>query len=304
MSKIGDFFKDVPFVGNIISGVGDYFSGKSAAKSAKEQQEQNLAYQREFAQSGVAWRVNDANNAGVHPLFALGAQTTPFTPGPVIPDEGRAGPALRTVGNAVSASQNTEQRALLKAQIEGIHAGTIKDHAEASYWRAQAAKISQAQSNASPWPELATDQDTYHAFGDKQQVYNPYSDAIVRRANPELMGLTISEKSLPFSKGTHGRAGLDNPDTPQPLWSQFETGDGPIILPFNPKGQSVMEALEGIDAKFWPILIAEQRRRFGDAGVKRLLQLYDPRSKGPSGPSYKSKPGKSPADSFQQLPAW
>lgn len=42
--------------------------------------QQNLAQQREFAQHGVSWKVEDAKAAGINPLAALGAQTTSFSP--------------------------------------------------------------------------------------------------------------------------------------------------------------------------------------------------------------------------------
>lgn len=40
----------------------------------------NEALQREFAQQGIRWKVEDAKAAGVHPAYALGAQTTSFSP--------------------------------------------------------------------------------------------------------------------------------------------------------------------------------------------------------------------------------
>lgn len=40
----------------------------------------NIALQREFAQHGIKWKVDDAKSAGIHPLYALGASTTSFSP--------------------------------------------------------------------------------------------------------------------------------------------------------------------------------------------------------------------------------
>lgn len=40
---------------------------------------ENMAQQREFAQSGIRWKVADAQAAGLHPLAALGAQTNSFS---------------------------------------------------------------------------------------------------------------------------------------------------------------------------------------------------------------------------------
>lgn len=36
--------------------------------------------QKEFAQKGIQWKVKDAVKAGVHPLFALGANTVSYSP--------------------------------------------------------------------------------------------------------------------------------------------------------------------------------------------------------------------------------
>lgn len=40
----------------------------------------NLAQQRDFAQQGIRWKVDDARAAGLHPLAALGAQVSSFSP--------------------------------------------------------------------------------------------------------------------------------------------------------------------------------------------------------------------------------
>lgn len=55
--------------GNILGGI----FGKSA-------QDEQMAAQREFAQNSIQWRVKDARKAGIHPLFALGANTHSFSP--------------------------------------------------------------------------------------------------------------------------------------------------------------------------------------------------------------------------------
>lgn len=63
-------------IGDLISAgtklLGGYFSDKETAK----QQEANRALQREFAQSGIQWKVADAKAAGVHPLAALGTSVS------------------------------------------------------------------------------------------------------------------------------------------------------------------------------------------------------------------------------------
>lgn len=267
---------DPVITGSLIGAGASLFGGKKSRDAQRELNQQNIDYQNIMATEGIRLRVEDAKAAGVHPLYALGAQSPQFAPvGPAASydDYGDAG---RHLGNAVAASQTVEQRAMQKAQLEAIQAGTMKDYSEAAYWDSQAAITRQREGVTSPFPELAVDQDTYHkVYGefhgerDKTQVFNPYSDAIVRRydfrGDPEPVSLM--EKS----------AGLDNPSgRGQPLWSRFDSGQGDIVLPYTPAGQGVMEALEGLDVKYLPAVIAENRRRFGDAGVKRLMKLYDP----------------------------
>lgn len=41
---------------------------------------QNIALQREFAKNGVRWKIADGVAAGIHPLYAVGAQGASFSP--------------------------------------------------------------------------------------------------------------------------------------------------------------------------------------------------------------------------------
>jgi len=60
-------------LGSIASGI---FGASSAKKAAKQQYQQ----QKEFAQNGIQWKVDDAKKAGIHPLYALGANTVSYAP--------------------------------------------------------------------------------------------------------------------------------------------------------------------------------------------------------------------------------
>lgn len=45
-----------------------------------DQADKQAELQKEFAQNGIRWKVRDAQKAGIHPLYALGAQTTAYSP--------------------------------------------------------------------------------------------------------------------------------------------------------------------------------------------------------------------------------
>jgi len=71
-------------LGNIIGGLigagASLLGGSNAQKSQEKMAAENIRLQKEFAQSGIQWKVADAKAAGVHPLAALGASTLSFSP--------------------------------------------------------------------------------------------------------------------------------------------------------------------------------------------------------------------------------
>lgn len=96
---------------------------KKAAKSQLKASMKNLKYQKMFARQGIQWRVRDARKAGIHPLAALGAATTSFSPSFIGAGDGgeaAAGAALaqgiagmgQGVGRAVEAYQDESTRAI------------------------------------------------------------------------------------------------------------------------------------------------------------------------------------------------
>lgn len=87
---------------------------------------EQMAAQKEYATHGIRWKVRDAEKAGLHPLAALGAQTTSFSPVSVGSslagdngwyrgiadagqDIGRAIDATRTSGEKAQAMMNSLQ---------------------------------------------------------------------------------------------------------------------------------------------------------------------------------------------------
>lgn len=67
-------------LGAIVGAASSLLGGLFGQSSQEKQMEAQIAAQREFAQNGIRWRVADATAAGVHPLYALGANTHSFSP--------------------------------------------------------------------------------------------------------------------------------------------------------------------------------------------------------------------------------
>lgn len=84
----------------------------------------NLQFQRDAANFGIRWKVADAEAAGIHPLYALGAPT--FSPSPTTisgvsegytPDIGSGISQMgQGIGRAVAATQTNKERELSAAE--------------------------------------------------------------------------------------------------------------------------------------------------------------------------------------------
>jgi len=104
-------------VGSTIgSGISNYISGQDAYEQQLAMQNAQLAHnerlQKEFAQNGIRWKVEDAKAAGIHPLYALGASTTSFSPISV------SGPVDNSSANLASMGQDI---------FRSVMANTTKD---------------------------------------------------------------------------------------------------------------------------------------------------------------------------------
>lgn len=98
--------------------VGSIF-GKNTADADRRAQvamaNDNIALEREFAQNGIRWKVEDAKAAGIHPLYALGANTQSFSPVSIAsnPNDGVGNHISRmgqNIGRAIDAAANEEER--------------------------------------------------------------------------------------------------------------------------------------------------------------------------------------------------
>lgn len=121
------------FLGTALGGGLDFYQAeknREAAKDANRRSEamarENMAIQREFAQHGIRWKVEDAIRAGIHPLAALGTNTQGFSPVSVAftPEtDDRAGSFSRMGQNLMQsymATANADERMASKLRLENM----------------------------------------------------------------------------------------------------------------------------------------------------------------------------------------
>lgn len=119
-------------LGAILGGLGSVASsllGKSAADKQAD-------LQKDFAQKGIQWKVKDAKAAGIHPLYALGANTVSYSPVSVgQPDLGAMGADIGQAIDRVSTAPEKAQGALGALALE--RAGLENDLLRAQIQRAR-----------------------------------------------------------------------------------------------------------------------------------------------------------------------
>lgn len=110
------------FVGDLITEGLRFWGEHEEAKNTRDAQagvdERNAALQREFAQMGIQWKVEDAKKAGIHPLAALGATTQGASPSfqmsGAMPHPGQ------NISRAIRSTQNAQERLEGELRLENM----------------------------------------------------------------------------------------------------------------------------------------------------------------------------------------
>lgn len=120
-------------------------------QSSERNADRNIALQREFAQNGISWRVQDARNSGIHPLAALGASTTSFSPVTVGSNLADAyGSAGQDFGRAINATMSAPDRSKASskaAEALTLERGQLENELLRTQIASQTAKLGQAGGN-------------------------------------------------------------------------------------------------------------------------------------------------------------
>lgn len=215
--------------GAAISAGSAILGGLLGNKSGRRQAQREYEQQKEFAQHGVRWRVEDAKAAGLHPLYALGAQLPTFSPS-FQTDQGM-GPALseagQHIGRAVSAGQTAAERQIADLQIEAARKGIEEADARIGALNSEAFRNMQEANAATAFPST---------------VPNPLSPVVPEGQAPStLRGMTqVTPTETPTIREPGIMAGT------APLFREFEMPGGlKMLLPGGIQGDA-SEALESV----------------------------------------------------------
>lgn len=110
-------------VGDIVGGIIAIDQGNQNRQMAEREARRNRQLQREFAQNGIRWRVEDAARAGLSPLAAIGAAGASYTPSQTLFDNSSPAADLasrmgQNVGRAINATRTQDERRATELELE------------------------------------------------------------------------------------------------------------------------------------------------------------------------------------------
>lgn len=230
MSTFGDIMegvgKGLPIVGDLIGRAIDGDRPERQFNQEQIRQNYNAAKNREdqynFAQNAIRWRVADAKAAGLHPLAALGAQTSSFSPVSVgdspqntAPSDGEfIGRMGQNLGRAISSVATAEEREMMSVNLATAKANLDGQLLEN---QAKAVQLKNLQAVGPAMPNGMTD-----------------GNFVPGQGNSGL----VKEKPLERTVSQPGRAAQEAGWRPDVSYSRTDTGLTPMVP------ESLSESLE------------------------------------------------------------
>lgn len=185
MGFFSDIFKGSG--GSIIGAATSLAGTLLGANSNADAAQANYNAQKEFAQNGIRWRVEDAKAAGIHPLAALGAHTQSFSPVFQGTDYSGFSNAGQYISRAMEAKQTQAERELADLNVE--HARLENEYTRAkirdldnqvvhrdfaSTLAIDSANAARVQQRQPPMPTVSGPAKSVGTYGEAQPGVMPY----------------------------------------------------------------------------------------------------------------------------------
>lgn len=156
----------------------------------------NMDQQREFAQSGIRWKVADATLAGLHPLAALGSQVSSFSPisvgtsSPSLESSSSKAPSVdfsgmgqsvdRAIDAGSTAAERTDRAAKAVSTVQQLEKGNLELDILSSTAAKNRAQLGPPIPIPRPGPQRATMGEAVKDDDIKQKAEDHPATAIVK----------------------------------------------------------------------------------------------------------------------------
>ncbi|AFS65319.1 putative DNA pilot protein [Dragonfly-associated microphage 1] len=238
----------------------DILGARMTNRSNERQMRANIEYQREFAQHGIRWRVEDAKAAGLHPLYALGAQTPSFSP---VMYQDAVGDAVarggQNIGNAVMRAMDSKQREAQELSLELLRSQIRETDARGLALLSEAARGRQGANEAAPMPPLNVTRE-----GSLEWALSRFPQD--RKGIGIGPAPSVEPGDSNFRRDTHQDV--------TPFWREFHFGNGRIVLPTS--SDDPAQALESVNESYalmWAVY-QENKARYGQAWADQVANKY------------------------------
>lgn len=208
--------------GNLIGAYMNRKATEAANAANAEMAQKNIEMQERFAQHGVRWKVADAQAAGIHPLYALGANTHSFSPVSVgaIPDHSM-GQAManigQDIGRAIHSTSTVKERQATAARMTALT--EERAELENALLRSQIAKINQA-----PNPPLPSNSDMPALTGQGNSTTGYVREKPLERVHSQPGRPAQEVGAIPdygFSRTNSGLTPVPSKDIKEKIEDQF-----------------------------------------------------------------------------------
>lgn len=265
--------------GSLLGGAGSIIGALSDQNTQENIATQNYNLQNEAFNRGIQVRVKDAKAAGIHPLYALGANT--YQPGPIFSGQSSAGAQLsnagQSLGSAATRLLDPYLRKEKELQLKLLSSQVGESDARKNYYDAIAAKerqagLSSVGSNLGIMDEMS---------GGKPGLVGHVSIGELKEVNesePAGQGI-INLKPSEQKTSKHGDSGVMAGEAPG--FQEFILPGGqPIQLPASEEG-SLSEIMEAVPWYMWPGILQYNSRYYGDPWLNdfRDFSLFGKTSK-------------------------
>lgn len=240
----------------IATAAGAIIGGLLNKDSQEDQVAQNTALQREFAQKGIQWKTADAKAAGLHPLYAMGANTTPYQSQPIMDDGLGTGIAKAGAG---------------LGQYLAAKPGKAENKKQ------QALQVSAAL-NLSEQQRMLVKAQTMNLMSIMRYRNKDWTAG---QGGPDGMGADVVQEETGVMPGMieptpveQKSASKTNPDSVagrHPAMRRYTINEGPMFLPDS--GEGFGESLENVAFWMWPTIIEYNYTHLTPAEFRNLRKL-------------------------------